>query len=158
MVLIDESTNESFEGEIKRLSVAEIQNLKGNKNFTFEWDQEKNGEVFALTLKDKEEILGLVSITDNKEEFRVHINLLEASIKHRGKKKKLRSIPGCLIGFACKAAFRKGYGGFVSLIPKTYLMTYYQEHYGFVRMGRHLATFGDNSKSLMTKYLTDEKI
>src|SRR6056297_996423 len=138
MVLVDESTNESFEGEIKRISVAEIQNLKGNKNFTFEWDQEKNREIFALTLKDKEEILGLVSITD--------------------KKKKLRSIPGCLIGFACKAAFKKGYGGFVSLIPKTYLMSYYQEHFGFVRMGRHLATFGDNSKYLMTKYLTDEEI
>jgi len=158
MVLVDESTNESFEGEIKRISVAEIQNLKGNKNFTFEWDQEKNREIFSLTLKDKEEILGLVSITDNKKEFRIHINLLEASNNHRGKKKKLRSIPGCLIGFACKAAFKKGYGGFVSLIPKTYLMSYYQEHFGFVRMGRHLATFGDNSKYLMTKYLTDEEI
>ncbi len=158
MVLVDESTNESFEGEIKRISVAEIQNLKGNKNFTFEWDQEKNREIFALTLKDKEEILGLVSITDNKKEFRIHINLLEASNNHRGKKKKLRSIPGCLIGFACKAAFKKGYGGFVSLIPKTYLMSYYQEHFGFVRMGRHLATFGDNSKYLMTKHLTDEEI
>jgi hypothetical protein len=158
MVLIGENANESFECEIKRLSGEEVENLKESKVFTFEWDKEKNREVFALTLRDKEEILGLVSITDYKEEFRIHINLLEASIKHRGKKKKLRTIPGCLIGFTCKTAFRKGYGGFVSLIPKTHLISCYQEHYGFVRMGMHLATFGINSKALMIKYLTDEEI
>jgi transposase-like protein len=156
MVLTDENTNTSYEGIIKRVEDAEV--LKGHKDFTFEWHKETGSEIYKLTIRGKKEILGLLSIRDIREEFRVHINLIESSIKHRGKKNGLRNIPGCLIGHACQIAFRKGYGGFVSLTPKTYLIDYYQNNYGFIQVGRQLATFGENSKSLMAKYLDDEEI
>ena len=156
MVLTDENTNASYEGIIQRVEDFEV--LKGNKDFTFEWHKEKGSEIYKLTIRGKKEILGLLSIRDIREESRIHINLIESSIKHRGKKNGLRSIPGCLIGFACRIAFRKGYGGFVSLTPKTYLIDYYQNNYGFIQVGRQLATYGEHSKLLMTKYLEDEEI
>ena len=63
-----------------------------------------------------------------------------------------------MLAFVCRESFRKGYGGFVSLLPKTYLIDYYQNNYGFVQVGRQLATYGENSKALMEKFLEDEKV
>ncbi len=158
MVLVNEETNERYKGLIEKLSEAEVEKLKGNSNFTFAWNEEQGALVYKLMIKGKKEILGLVSVADIREEFRLHINLLEASKKHRGKGKGMKNIPGCMLAFVCRESFRKGYGGFVSLLPKTYLIDYYQKNYGFVQVGRQLAIFGNNSKVLVGKFLEDEEV
>ena len=73
------------------------------------------------------------------------------------KNKKTGNIAGCLIAFACRESFKKGYGGFVSLMPKTELISYYK-NYGFVEAGTLLAIWEENSKKLITKYYRDEEI
>lgn len=104
-------------------------------------------------MKEEEEIVGLISIIDIPEELRLHIHLLEISGENIGRSKKIERIAGCLIAYARRISFSKGYGGFVSLIPKTRLINYYQEKYGFPQFGRQLAVLGETSKNLIQKYL-----
>ena len=95
-------------------------------------------------------------MTDIAQELRIHINLIESAIKYRGKDKEIEGIPGNLIGFACEMSFSKGYDGFVSLYPKTQLVKYYHEKFGFMQVGRNMAVFLEVSQSIIEKYLKDE--
>lgn len=83
-------------------------------------------------------------------------NLIESAIKHQGKNKEIDGIPGCLIGFACEIAFKRGYDGFVSLVPKTRLVKYYHEKFGFLQMGRNMVVFQEIAQSIIQKYLKNE--
>lgn len=153
MRLIDKISGKLLQGEIEQLSKVEIRSLFVDKNFTFDWSIEKGNDVYKIYLKNEDEILGLMSIIDFPNEFRIYINLIESAISHRGKEKTILNIPGCLIAFACKIAFLKGYDGFVSLTPKTLLRKYYNETYGFIPMGTQMAIFGREAHSIIQKYL-----
>ena len=158
MKLIDTKTSKKLDATIEKLIKSAIRKLKGNKKFTFDWSLEIENDVFKINLKGEEKILGLVSIIDYPEEFRLHINLIESSKAYRGKNKLLENIPGCLIGFVCQLSFEKGYEGFVSLVPKTELIKYYNERYGFEQMGNQMAVYYEKSNSIIEKYLGNEKV
>ncbi len=158
MNLIDAKTGEKLNGIIEPVTDEDIDGLKNNDEFGFEWDLERSGVIHKIRIYGSQEVIGLMSIVDVPEEFRIHINLIESSVSNRGKEKKIKNIPGCLISFACRIAFEKGYGGFVSLVPKTQLIKYYQENFGFVQVGRQMAVFMEQSRLLMSKYLYDEEI
>ncbi len=158
MKLIETKTGEGIEAIIERLSKEEIRKLKGKKEFTFDWSLEIENDVYKIRLIEKKEVLGLMSLIDYAEEFRIHINLIESSKNYRGKNKLLKNIPGCFIAFACQLSFKKGYEGFVSLVPKTELVKYYKNTYGFEQMGTQMAVYYEVSNSLIEKYLEDEEI
>lgn len=101
-------------------------------------------------------ILGLISLVDYPEEYRIHLNLIEVGMKNIGKNKEIENIAGFLIAFACQIAFDKDYFGFVSLKPKTHLIDLYQKKYGFRQYGILLAVEQHSSIVLINKYLTDE--
>ena len=85
----------------------------------------------------KDNILGVISLIDYPEEYRVYLNLLEVGKPNRGKHKQIDSIAGCLIAFAASIAIKRGYFGFVSLEPKTALIELYrrfQSRYLFFTM------------------------
>ncbi len=90
---------------------------------------------------------------DFPKEYRIHVNLLEVSSENVGNKKQYRNIAGCLIAYCCRLSFERGYGGFVSLIPKTQLIRHYQEKYGFEQFGRQLAVHSATSERIIQKYL-----
>jgi len=113
-------------------------------------------EVFSLTTRNDYRIVGLMSLTIINEEYRIHVNLIESSINNRGNIKRLKNIPHCLISFAAKQSFALGFDGFVSLYPKTELIKYYINEYGFEKIGSQLAIYGQTSYELIQKYL-DEK-
>lgn len=158
MNLIDTETGEKLKGIIEPVTDEDMELLKTSNEFRFDWHLEKSGVLYKIRLYGNQEIIGLISISDIPEEFRIHINLIESSVPNRGKNKKIKNIPGCLISFACRIAFDKGYGGFVSLVPKTQLIDYYRENFGFVQIGRQMAVFMEQSVLLMSKYLGDEEI
>lgn len=158
MKLIDTKTGETLDAVIEKLIKSVIKKLKGNKKFTFDWSLEVENDVYKINLLDEDEILGLVSIIDYPEEFRLHINLIESSKAYREKKKLLNNIPGCLIAFVCQLSFERGYEGFVSLVPKTELVKYYEERYGFEQMGNQMAVYYELSNSIIKKYLGNEKV
>ena len=154
MNLIEVNTNRNVKAKIRRLrdTVA----IEIEANFSFNWELEESNELFNLTQSVGNEIIGLISITTIAEELRIHINLIESSIHNRGESKIIKNIAHCLISYACKQSFALGYDGFVSLYPKTELIDYYINEFGFEQFGRHLAVYGKNSYVLINKYL-DEK-
>lgn len=157
MKVIHKESGDAYEAIIKEMLPSDYIDVKKGKGFVFNWEGESANEVYKIFLKEEEgQILGLISIIDYPEEFRIHINLVEVSTVNVGKIKKLENIAGCLIAFACTLAFKRGYGGFVSLLPKTKLIALYQEKYGFRQYGRLLAVEFESSKNLIDKYIGDE--
>ncbi len=62
----------------------------------------------------------------------------------------------CLIGYVCEISFKKGFDGFVSLLPKTKLIDYYHEKFGFVHMGNYMVVYLNLSQAIISKYLKNE--
>jgi len=143
----------NVEAIIEEITETELKVVNKTKRFGFNWVSELKYEVYQIHLVDSTEVLGLMSLIDIPAELRIQIHLLEVSKENVGKDKKIENIPGCLIAFACRLAFTRGYGGFVSLVPKTLIIQHYQTKYGFRQMGRQLAVFEDLSYALMEQYL-----
>jgi hypothetical protein len=153
--IIEVSTGNKLTGQFSQLQDSKGFKRELKKNFSFDWEEEFANEVYGIYLPKEKSIIGLMSISNIEAEYRIHLNLIESSIVNRGKSKKIQNIPHCLISFACKLAFGFGYDGFVSLYPKTSLIDYYINEYGFQQFGRHLAIYGDNSFKLIKQYLDE---
>ena len=159
MKLLDLIENEEFEAEILEVQPSDYRKIKQSGQFEFDWTKEQGNHVFKIVRLDEEEnpqIHGLMSIMDIKEEFRIHINLIENANDNKSPNKKVDRMAGCLISFAIQIAFEKGYYGFTSLIPKTKLIPLYVEKYGFNQFGRQLAIQGKEAIKLIQKYQDDE--
>lgn len=126
------------------------------KRFGFDWAKEKNYDVYKITLAGDRTILGLMSLEVIEQESRIDIKLLESAKENIGKKKMFDGIAGCLIAYACKLSFEKGFEGFVSLKPKTALVQHYTKKYQLFRMGTHLVIDRNNAFLLIKKYLEND--
>ncbi|MFK8165539.1 MAG: hypothetical protein AB8H12_24035 [Lewinella sp.] len=158
MPLKDRKSGETLKSSIDKVVKADYKWIKDSSNFKFDWKVEAENEVYKIFLLDSdEEILGLMSLVDHPEEYRVHLNLIETSGDQRGNVKTIDNIAGCLLAFACQVAFNRGYLGFLSLQPKTELINFYQDKYGFRQFGRLLAVEGTSAKFLIQNYLFDEE-
>ena len=157
MPLTDRKTGQPLESVIEKVLTSDYKLLSNSQQYIFEWSKEARNEVYKIYLKDQnDEILGLMSLIDIPEEYRIHLNLIEVGKNNRGENKKIENIAGCLIAFACQLAFDKDYFGFVSLKPKTRLIRLYQEKYGFRQYGRLLAVEQAASMFLINTYLNHE--
>jgi len=157
MKLLEKSSGKYLKASIEEVSEDEYISLAKDTGFSFDWNIENNNEVYKIFLVQKDEIvLGLLSLINLPEEFRIHLNLLEVRKEHQGKDKQIDFIAGSLIAFAAENAFIRGYYGFVSLMPKTQLIDLYQDKYGFRQYGRYLGIEGTFSQKLINKYLGDE--
>ncbi|THH35627.1 hypothetical protein [Neolewinella litorea] len=158
MPLKNRQSGKSLVSTIEKLREDDYHWLSSSPDFQFDWTVEKANEVYKISLVDEAAtVLGVMSLTDVPEEFRIHLNLIEVADTQRGKKKTIDNVAGCLIAFACRLAFARGYLGFVSLQPKTKLIQYYQAAYGFRQYGRLLGIEQDGAISLIQKYREDEK-
>ncbi len=151
MDLFDRKNHSWFEAEICLAAEEDFPEI--NRSFSFDWEQERAYEIYKIQSAGEKQILGMMSLINLPEELRIEIHLLELLQENVGKNKRIEHITGCLIAFACKQAFLRGYGGFVSLKPKTKLIQHYQEKYGFRQFGRQLAVHSTTAKALMEKYL-----
>lgn len=157
MPLKNKKTGETLKSVIEKVIRADYKFISKSGEYTFEWLEESKNEVYKIYLKDENhKILGLISLVDYPEEYRLHLNLIEVAMSNRGKEKEIENIAGCLIAFACRLAFDRDYFGFVSLKPKTKLIGLYQKKYGFRPYGRLLAVEQKASIVLINKYLSDE--
>ena len=156
MHLIHQPTREKRLSEIKPITESALKRI-AKKSFSFDWLQETEHDIYALYIQNEKKIVGLMALKDRPDELRLEIILLESSKENVGENKEYERIAGCLIAFACRLAFSKGYYGFVSLIPKTRLIPHYQKAYGFTQFGRQLASDTYNSQQLIKKYLSNEE-
>jgi len=153
MKLHNRKTNRNIEIDILEVEQEDYARITKSKRFEFEWLLEKEYQVFKLISLENEKILGLISLINIPEEFRIHISLIENSNENKGKRKEIDGIAGCLIAYAVQLAFGKGYQGFTSLVPKTKLISLYVKKYGFSQYGRQLAIDGSAAIQLVKKYL-----
>ena len=158
MPLRNKETGKALRSLIEKVIDSDYEWIESSKEYSFDWKVEKENEVYKIFLIGKEkEILGMMSIIDYPEEYRIHLNLIEIGSSNVGKTKTIENIAGCLIAFACQLAFMRGYFGFVSLQPKTRLIDLYQDKYGFRQYGRLLGVEQDSSRLLINKYLDYEE-
>ena len=153
--LLDPTTGETVPSSIMLVKPAELPAIQRSHRFAFDWRAEKGALVYKMVKQEDQARIaqGLLSLTDIPQELRVHINLVENANENKGDGKLMDRVAGCLIAFAVRLAFEKGYAGFVSLLPKTSLIPLYIKKYGFVQYGRNLATSGSNSIRLVKQYL-----
>ncbi|MDZ7878732.1 MAG: hypothetical protein U5L45_13715 [Saprospiraceae bacterium] len=156
MYLIHKTTHEKQLCEIKPISDSLLKRI-AKKSFSFDWLELTEYDIFALNLQNEKKIVGLMALKNVPDELRIEIVLLEASKENVGEHKEYERIAGCLIAFACRQSFLKGYSGFVSLVPKTRLIPHYMNAYGFQQFGRQLASNYPNSQQLIKKYLSNEE-
>lgn len=148
--------NQLIEAEIDSFQSSEFSNFTKSARFDFDWGIELNHQVYKLFVKESNLILGLISLIDVSEELRIHVNLIEASKENVGQKKEYHKIAGCLLAFSAQQAFLRGYGGFVSLRPKTLLIDHYCNTYGFQQYGRYLGIEGNSAHFLIQQYLNND--
>lgn len=142
-----------LEAVISEATSKDYRTIKKDPGFSFDWETEKRYEVYKICLLSNDKvILGLMSLIDMPQEFRIHLNLLEVSKPHQGKNKELDFIAGCLIALAAEIAIKRGNYGFVSMEPKTLLIGHYQNKYGFRQYGRYLGIEGLASQTLIDLY------
>lgn len=137
---------------IMRLNKSQVAAINKTKRFPFNWNKEKDCEIYQLNVKGLAEPLGLLAVKDRPEDIALEIRLLASSSENIGKEKTYERIAGNLIAFACRLAFQRGYGGYVCLKPKTELTSHYQELYGFQSTKLFLITEGSNSLDLINRY------
>lgn len=144
-------------GKYKEASVSILQKSElttsVRKRFDFDWETELVHDVYKQTIFNDNSILGLMSVLSYETEFRLEIMLLESARENIGNTKLYDRVAGNLIAFACQISFKKGFDGFVSLIPKTELISHYIEKYHFKPMGKNLVLEKDTSKALITEYI-----
>jgi hypothetical protein len=153
MKIIHLATSTVIDALVCEVQVSELTKIRQEAAFSFDWVIERNKLLYKITPKAEEDnILGLISMTDYPRELRIHIDLLELSKHQVGKSKTYDNLAGCLLAQACALSFMKGYGGFVSLLPKTSLSALYQQKYGFKPYGKYLALELEQAQIIIDKY------
>lgn len=139
MKIVDTSTGEMHSADIFPVEPDDFKMLRKNRYF-FDWEIEKNQEVYKLQIKGSSDILGLISIERIPQEWRVHIRLLTVSSENKGSEKKYDRITGNLITYVAKIAIREfGELACVSLRPKSQIIRHYIEKYHMNKTGMTLS-------------------
>jgi hypothetical protein len=157
MKVIHKESGELLEAVIEPVDNKDWKIIQNDDAFQFDWNFEKGQIVYKIRLESEEEILGLVSIEDIPQEFRIHVRLIEVNAKDVGKRKRYDYVAGCLFAFTCELSFQSDYEGYVSLQPKTELIGHYISKYGFQQLGKNLFIELQDSERLINKYLSDER-
>lgn len=123
------------------------------QRYWFSWREEKNFDLWKLTIEGTDDILGLMSLNFIDEEKRVEIRLLACSRENVGAGKTYAGIAGCLIAYACRLAIvRYPDAPCVSLVPKTRLRKYYMRMYGMLDAGLSLCLLDKGLINMITKH------
>ncbi|MES2419267.1 MAG: hypothetical protein V4541_13850 [Bacteroidota bacterium] len=152
MYVLNNSTGEKQSVTITKIDAAEVSQINKAKQFDFNWNKEKPFRVYKLTIEDKDEPIGLLSLDERPQDYALEIRLLASSKENVGKSQKYSRIAGCFLAFACKEAFKTGFDGFVCLKPKTQLEAHYIKKYGLQSTKLYLITEGENSLKLIKEY------
>jgi hypothetical protein len=166
MFVLNLETGKKARALIDRAGAYDLVTVRNDtKRFSsgFNWSLSKSTEIYKLRLENEKTILGLMSIREENDVSisAIKIELLEVSSENIGSKKKFDRIAGCLIAWACKISFDRGYEGNMFLVPKSNLITHFSSKYGFTHMDISSITrpfgfmivHGKMSEILITEFL-----
>lgn len=154
MVIVELATGQKQTVAISPVESKDFR-LITKKRYSFDWKKERGiADIFKLTIAEKSDILGLVSIIDFSNELRLQIHLICASKENIGKGKEYKGIIGCLIAFVGQMALKKYFTrACISLLPKTELRSHYKHEYGMLDGGPQLYLDGARLQTIINKYL-----
>lgn len=152
MTIVNVRSGEFHEIDITPIESIDFKSITKKKHF-FNWKIEKENEILKLTIKEKSEILGLISYEFIPEEWRIHIRLLSVSLENKGKSKMYDRIVGNLLTHVGKLAIKE-YGELacVSLKPKGAIAQHYINEYGMNITGATLSLELVEILTLIEKY------
>lgn len=156
MYVVNTETGEKHLAKVIQVHSLEIAKIDRSQRFDFNWIEEKTFKVYKLVIDDIEEPIGLLSLRERPDDYAIEIRLLASSKDNVVKGQKYRRIAGKMIAFACREAFKAGFGGFVCLKPKTTLEQHYIAKYGFESTKLFLITEGQNSLKLIKEYYENQ--
>ncbi len=148
-------TGDSFKTNIVLLDKKDIEKLRGNKKWLFDWVKEFNTNgrfVYKLTLENNKNITqGLISISIQSDH--VFMDLLETANFNRNKHKMYLGVAGNLVAYACKMSLEYGFEGYISFNAKTSLIKHYELTLGAVNTsGQKMIINPIESLILINKY------
>ena len=83
----------------------------------------------------------------------VFMYLIESAPYNIGKGKKYLGVCGNLTAFSCKLSMEYGFGGVISFVSKTALISHYEKTLGAVHLGGNImAILEPNAQSLINNY------
>ena len=135
--LVDRITGEIIDTNYSIVKKSELKSLK-KKGWNFNWLAEdlSDATIYKLTLKNDDEIQGLIAVTDYPKDKALYINLAESAPSNIGLNKKYEGVGGHLFAIAAQVSLLKGYGGFLFLDAKnTELVEYYSQKFGAILLG-----------------------
>lgn len=149
MKVVEVLTGITYPVEVEK---ADYTLLKKDRYF-FDWAEETGYDVYKLTIKGNNDILGLISLERIPEEWRVHIRLLTVSKENMGTTKKFDRITGNLLVHASKLALQEfGELACISLRPKTQIARHYVEKYKMNIIGMTLSLEVPEILDLINEY------
>lgn len=151
------SVQQSLTGEVFATSITCAESNKRSQiraaDWLFDWHSElwwKDRQVLKIVLEDEPStIQGLVSITDKGDHIYMH--LVENVSWNKGKNKLYCGVAGNLFAAACKLSFDLKYDGVVSFVPKTQLITHYQNTLGAKLFGPNRMYIDTREASILIK-------
>ena len=162
-VEIDKLTNsvlntisgDSFPTDIHPISKIDLKSITKKNKWLFNWGEEfkmADRNVFKLTIRNNPDIIqGLVSISDYKDHFYLH--LIESAPFNLGRHKLYEGVPGNLFAFTCKISWDKGYQEFISFTSKSKLLNHYEKTLGATHIGGNkMVIFPKEALKLIKKY------
>ena len=152
MKIINTSTEKVYLVEILSVEDEDFNSL-GEERYFFDWETERNQEIYKLQIVGSEDILGLMSLERIPEEWRIHVRLLTVSKENKGRNKQFDNITGNLLAYAAKLAV-KDYGELacISLRPKTQIADHYIRKYGMTVTGLTLSIEVPDILTLINTY------
>lgn len=129
--IYDRKTNERYETEfsvVKEIITKEKALQLQEQGWFFDWSipQRHGYDIYKLTIKDDDEIQGLIALKHFTKEYYSHISFVESSPLNIGAKGKYKGIGGNLFAIACKLSWDVGNEGYVQFTAKTGLIEHYQ--------------------------------
>lgn len=153
-------TGEILSTSYSTVSKEEFKQLKGWK---FDWlDSDLDGaEIYKLTLKNENEIQGLIALTKFERDSAVYVNIVEAAPHNLGVNKQYNGVGGHLYAIAVQKSIENGYGGFVFMDAKNLeLVEHYEKTLGATLLGRphqyRMFINEENAQKLIDIYTLEE--
>jgi len=144
-------------------SLATKEDLK-LKGWKFNWNSKNldNSEVYKLTLKNENDIQGLVALKKFHKDNAIYVQLVESAPHNIGKNKKYDGVGGHLFAISIQKSLEYGYGGFVFMDAKNIdLVKHYSESLGAVHIGGahpyRMFIDENNAMKVLNLYTLEEK-
>lgn len=148
-------TGDSFSTDVILVSKPDLKSVSKKSGWQFDWAfeyKQPERDIYKLTITNNQNIIqGMISLEVKTDH--VYMHLIESAPFNLGKHKMYDGVSGNLVAFACRTSFQRGFGGAVSFLSKSKLISHYIEKLGAFHIGgRVMVIEREAALKLINKY------